>query len=415
MRILVAEDDPASRKVLTLILQRSGHEIVAVTDGTEAWTAMQCPDAPQIAIIDWMMPGIDGIELCQRIRAHAGETYVYIVLQTAKDRQEDIDAGFAAGVDDYLVKPLDKRQLLQRVRVAERVIRYEERLSQSKKDLVRYASQMESLAKERATQLVHSDRMATLGLLAAGIAHEINNPATFISGNAQTMTRAWDVVAKQLANAQPEAGADSQLAFILEEFPAMLAGVRRGVDRISKIVSGLKSYARVDCSQKTAFDIHAAIEAAHQLCHNSLKYHIEVEVSVPELLPAVIGTEQQIEQVLVNLITNAADAMEAQERGRLRIEAEERDGMMRVSVQDNGPGIPQEIIDKLFNPFFTTKDPGKGTGLGLSISKGIIEEHQGELTVENTRPRGVRFTFTLPIHHADEEAMLVAPLSQTRG
>jgi signal transduction histidine kinase len=318
---------------------------------------------------------------------------------TAKDQQHDVQSGFVAGADDYLVKPLDATQLRQRLNVAERIMAYEQELEKSRGRLEHYANEMEQLAEERARQLAHADRMATLGTLAAGIAHEINNPATFISGNAQTMQQSWPEIAQLLHTADPKT-MNPLTQFAIEEFPEMLKDIRKGVDRISTIVSGLKTYARQDSDTKQSFSLIEAVDDALKLCHSVMKNRVHVHNHVPNTLPSAYGNQQQIEQVLVNLFVNAAHIMieTLKTRGDLTITAEENNGHITVCVLDSGPGIPDKLLDRIFDPFYTTKKVGVGTGLGLSISRGIIEEHHGELTAANrTDQQGAAFCFTLPV------------------
>lgn len=474
MRMLVAEDDLTSRLFLLALLRKQGHEVIEAADGIQAWDCLCRPDAPRMVILDWMMPGLDGIELCRRLRGPGRSGYTYVIMQTARESQQDIHDGFTAGVDDYLVKPLDKDQLLYRVRVGERLLQYEQKIASNQEQLARYAHEMTDLAEQRARQLLHADRMATLGTLSAGIAHEINNPATFIAGNAQTMQRGWTILTDWLdrqglirrnatssttgsatgtgsssttgsatgtgsgsttgsgpvaavasdhpviaaenhaaeAVAKAPAAAtthnatvtaeDDSVALIVQEFPHMLDGIRKGVQRISKIVSGLKNYARQDISEKQPFDLHEAIRASLELCRNALKYDMTVQTEIPDSLPLILGDKGRIEQVLVNLLTNAADAItthhsRSAQPGRLTITVETDDRWVHLSVADNGPGIRTELLDKLFNPFFTTKAAAKGTGLGLSISKGIVEEHGGELIARNAPDGGAVFSFSLPV------------------
>ncbi|MFP4175660.1 MAG: sensor histidine kinase [Planctomycetota bacterium] len=398
MKVLVAEDDTASRELMAALMEKEGYDVIAVEDGEEAWKVLRDQEAPKLVILDWLMPGLDGLEVCRKIRAEKRQNYTYIIMVTVKDDRDDIQAGFDAGADDYLTKPLDVTQLKHRLRSAKRITRYEEQLEENRRELDRYAAQMKQLAEERAEQLVRADRMATLGTLSAGIAHEINNPASFISGNAQSLEKAWETVQKALED-QASDGEESRLDFVLEEVPEMIAGIKKGVRRISKIVDGLKSYVRSDTQargEKSAIDLHGAIEHALQLCHNELKYNIDVSVNVPDDGCSVVGNRREIEQVLVNLITNAAHAMSEVKNGKLHIAAERNDGRISVSVEDNGPGIPEEDMRHIFDPFFTTKTGGKGTGLGLSISQGIIKDHGGELTASNRPQKGASFTFSLP-------------------
>ena len=393
MRILIAEDDFTSRNMLSAVLHKLGHEAVETVDGLETWDVLQRPDAPKLAILDRMMPGMGGLEICSRIRSRNKGVYTYVLILTAKGSSFDIDTGFAAGADDYLVKPVDPVQLKQRLRVAERIVAYEESQAGSREQLAKFANEMQILAEERARQLVHADRMVTLGVLSAGIAHEINNPVAFIAGNTQTMERAWAKLATQLATPQ----GNQELEFIIEEFPKMLAGIRKGVDRISRIVSALRNYARQDIPDKKPLSLMEVVETALELCRNALKYNVTVHNCLPETLPEALGDKHQIEQVLVNMFTNATDAMAGQKNGELHIHAAVEGAMVRIILRDSGPGIKQEVLDRVFDPFFTTKEEGKGTGLGLSISKGIIEEHYGRLEARNVPDGGAEFSFTLPV------------------
>lgn len=398
MRILIAEDSLTSRQILEGMLKMWGHEVVATCDGNEAWDALQSGNAPRLAILDWMMPGMDGDEICRKIRLRNSEYYTYVVLLSAKGLQKDIVAGFAAGADDYLVKPINRMQLAHRVKAASRVVRYEAELSESKAQMVRYAGEMESLAHQRARQLAHADRMATLGLLSAGVAHEINNPLTLIAGNTQTMQKAWDIVKNSLESSGIASTVeDKQLNFVIKEFPEIFTGIRNGVDRITKIISGLKSYARQNKGERKLFDIHDSIKNSQELCHSRLKKHVSIKTHFADAILKLVGDKQQIEQVFVNLFINAADATQTQGEGVLRITTTLSGQMIKITIDDNGPGFPTDVIDKLFTPFFTTKKQDKGTGLGLSISQGIIEEHGGTISAENLPGGGARFMINLPI------------------
>ena len=405
MRILIAEDDYASRLLLASILKNQGHDVIECADGLEAWNAFQHDLTIQAAILDWMMPEITGIELCRNIRATEGP-YTYVIMLTAKGQTEDVQTGFDAGADDYLVKPLNAGLLKHRLHVAKRILTYESALYASREQLKRCASQMEQLAEERARQLTHADRMATLGTLAAGMAHEINNPATFISGNAQTMQQAWKAVSTLLEHPEIQALNDPQVAFILAEFPDMLHDIRKGVDRISNIVNGLRSYARQELPTKEPFNLLNIMQEALRICVSAIKYDIHIDCTVPEDFPEVVGSQQQIEQVLINLIVNAAHAIHRQsdaDSGILWLQARIGGDSAIISVADNGPGIPEQLLPRVFDPFFTTKDMQKGTGLGLSISQRIIEEHGSTLTVCNRPEGGAHFSFTLPLAGQQEE------------
>ena len=396
MKILIAEDDPASRIALKTILQKWGHEIVVAEDGNHAWKILQT-DSPKLAILDWMMPGIEGVELCRRIREKTDGDYVYIILLTVKVENEEIVAGLDAGADDYITKPFDREVLRSRVAVGARIVQYETLLAEKNVQLQRYGSEMEKLAQERSKQLIHAERMATVGLLSAGIAHEINNPTAFIAGNIQTLERFCTDMEPALRQQIQQNGEDTQkLEFILDEMPKTVEGIRKGVMRISRIVKGLKSFCRKNENSVAACDINTCVEQALELCHNALKYYVTIEQDLAENLPQIMADSQQIEQVLINLFVNAADAMTEYGQGTLTIKTQSTDNSVVVKVSDTGQGIPDDKLDDIWQPFFTSKPPDKGTGLGLFTVRGIIENHEGQIKAENKPTGGAEFTITLP-------------------
>lgn len=416
--------------VLHANLQQWGYDVATVTDGDAAWEFIKasCPD---IVILDWEMPGKKGIELCKMIRQDESLPYLYVILVTSYAQDAEIVEGLASGADDYIVKPCSKSVLRSRIEVGVRSLKYERTLADNNVQLQRYASEMEGLAQERSKQLIHAERIATAGILSAGIAHEINNPMTFISGNIQMLERLWDdmkPLLESVCDSSPEssskipacAGSDSargeterlsaspvlseitnsytdKMSFILEQFPEIISDMRSGVSRISKIVKGLKAFCRKDHGAPTPCNMNDCIEQALVLCNNALKYHVKVVKELDDQLSEIIADAQQIEQVLVNLFINAADAMAGKEAGFLHIGTRNVADGIEVTVDDTGPGIPLESVDDIWQPFYTTKPVDKGTGLGLSISMGIIEKHAGKIAVDNKTTGGAVFTITLPI------------------
>ena len=366
-------------------------------DGLQAQEALAKPDGPRIAILDWMMPGKTGPEVCAWIEAEL-EAFVYTILLTSKTEREDMLTGLTAGAHAFIPKPADPGELETWLKVGQRISGYEHELACKSEELQRYATQMETLAEDRARQLVHADRMVTLGTMSAGIAHEINNSATLLSGNVQTLEKFWPVVQESLEASAAESGADSRLDFILEEVPNILAGMRKGVVRISKIVKGLKTYShREESDDRESVQINDCIRSSLELCENALKRTATPTLKLTEDLPAVMAAPHQLEQVFVNMIVNACDAMRPKAPGELTITTQRKGDEAVVTFEDTGPGIPPEIMEKIWDPFYTTKGVGKGTGLGLSISLGIIESHGGKYTAENRDEGGARFTMTLPI------------------
>jgi C4-dicarboxylate-specific signal transduction histidine kinase len=389
MRVLIAEDDLTSRNVLSIVLRHMGYEAIQTNNGHEAFDELVRPNAPRIAIVDWMMPGMDGVELCRKLRAFELVRQPYILMLTTLGDKQHLITALDAGADDYLTKPFDKCELRARLAVAVRTIAADDSLFEENQRL-------EALVEERAKLLIHADRMATIGVLAAGIAHEINNPATFIAGNIEVMDQCLEILSQHADTKAIQA--DPRLAMALEELPEIGRAMRKGVTRIEAIIKGLQTYARrSEVEALNPVDVEHCLDESLQMCHSRLKYSMEVVRKRAESPGVVLGSEQQLVQVFVNLIVNAADAMETMPRGKIVIESRAQDNRAVVAIEDFGPGIPQELEQRIFDPFFTTKDVGKGTGLGLSICQSIIQSHNGAIRAEKGRAGGARFVVELPL------------------
>ncbi len=296
-----------------------------------------------------------------------------------------------------MIKPFNANELRSRLAAGVRILKYEAELKEKNSELARFASEMETLANERARQLVHSDRMATLGVMSAGIAHEINNPLTFISNNAQILQKLWEKNEDSIReNLEHEGEEKKKLKVFIQELPVSLQGIRKGVGRITGIVGGLKGYARKSKGGRGLYDINHCVDEALQICHSSLKNLVTVEKYFDENLPKIKVNPQEIEQVLINLFVNAAHAMESRGKGTIKVSANLSNGFMRVLIEDSGPGIPEDKLEKIWDAFYTSKAVGKGTGLGLSISKEIIKTHGGNIKAENIPDNGARFIIELP-------------------
>lgn len=268
-----------------------------------------------------------------------------------------------------------------------------------------YTEHVETLAEERALQLVHADRLATLGILSAGVAHEINNPIAYVSGNIRNLETFWPSIQEVLVS-HPDYEDEGQLGFICSEVPKMCEEMQKGMERIARIVDGLKTYARREPTESHAFDVNLCIENALELCTNRLKYNVTIECHMDRDIPNIEGNDQELEQVFINLFVNAADAIEENTSGELRIKTYHEADWVCVAVEDSGPGLEQDTLDKLFTPFYTTKPPGKGTGLGLAITQSIVENHGGTIKASNRDAGGARFLLQFPANEGQAEAAL---------
>jgi signal transduction histidine kinase len=264
--------------------------------------------------------------------------------------------------------------------------------------------------KNMQAQLIQADKLASLGQLVSGIAHEINNPNTFIRGNISILAEALDTILPLLdrLNEQDPGLTIARLpyAFFREHVQTLVSDIRHGADKIMSIVSDLKKFARHDEGLLAEdVDINAAVESCLRLVHNQVKRAATIHLHLAPTVPVFKGNVQKIEQVLVNIIINAAQAVEEKrETGNIWITtAFGPDASVRVAIRDDGPGMTEEHRKRIFDPFFTTRRHRRGTGLGLSIAYGIMAEHCGSIQVESTPGKGSEFTLVIPLRQPSVE------------
>ena len=253
-------------------------------------------------------------------------------------------------------------------------------------------------------QLIHSEKMASLGRLVAGVAHELNNPISFVLGNVyalqrygQRMREYLDAIhAGKTAEELGELRKTLRIDRLMEDMQPLIDGTIEGAERTRDIVAGLKRFSAQDRGEEEAFNLAEVLERSVHWVVKASGSRIKVSLDVPPQIP-VSGSAGQMQQVLVNLVQNAIDSTERQPDARLDIQGEVRSRSAVLTFRDNGPGFPEESLDKAFDPFFTTKPIGKGTGLGLSISYGIVERHRGQLKASNHPQGGAVLTLTLPL------------------
>jgi PAS domain S-box-containing protein len=509
MRILIAEDERMSRHLLENTLRGWGHDVVCGCDGAQAWEILQQKDAPQLAILDWMMPGMDGIELCRKVREMAATKSTYIILLTAKGDKNDIVAGLVAGANDYLIKPFERAELQARVQAggrmvemqtmmmaelaerkrAEEILRVSEHrfrsLIENSSDAIAlfnvdgailYASpstpqvlgyapdafvrfnalelihpddhkfvierlkvalkepharvgvhargrhkdgtwrwlegtftnlleepgvgafvynyrditerkQAEEALRESEEQLRLSQKMEAVGRLAGGIAHDFNNLLTVINGYG-------DLLLRKLG--------DDQLRRKAQE-------IKKAGERASSLTRQLLAFSRKQVLQPKVLDLNAVVTNVAQMLQRLIGEDLQLVLSLNAALRQVKADPGQLEQVLMNLVVNARDAMPT--GGKVIVEtanvelsgeyasrhrAVQSGAYVMLAVSDNGHGIDLETQKHIFEPFFTTKELGKGTGLGLSTVYGIVKQSGGNIWVYSEPGHGTTFKIYLP-------------------
>ncbi|MGH1441709.1 MAG: ATP-binding protein [Cellvibrionaceae bacterium] len=265
---------------------------------------------------------------------------------------------------------------------------------------------------ETKSQLLQSEKMASIGQLSAGVAHEINNPVGFIKSNfsslkhyAQELNSAIEKYTKVLESVDSddvrksveEVNEEHDVEFVTEDITNLLNESFDGITRIEDIVKSLKHFSRSDTNEWEEADINAGIDSTLKVVAHELKYLADIEKNFGEL-PLVQCLPMQVNQVVMNLLVNAAQAIDADQKdGKVSIETLVQDDSVLIKVEDNGKGIDEKTIAKIFDPFFTTKEVGEGTGLGLSLSYSIIQKHNGEISADSCIGKGTTFTISLPI------------------
>ncbi len=241
------------------------------------------------------------------------------------------------------------------------------------------------------SQLIRAEKMASIGQLVAGIAHEINNPVNAIANTVGPLGEAMEVITSKSGSAD-----DAAIDEAASDAAHMMRVIQSGARRTKEIVQALHNYSRTDDERVVDFDLNRGLDDSLELLRHHLKGSVTVARDFGEV-GRIRGHAGQLNQVFMNLLTNAAQALSGRDGARILLATQRRGDQVVIAVGDNGPGIPAEIIPKIFDPFFTTKEVGQGSGLGLSIVHGIVERHGGTIEVESQVGQGTTFTVTLPV------------------
>ena len=567
MDIIVAEDEFISRNLLKEILEMMGHNVLVAEDGLQAWEFYQKNNIKMV-VIDLMMPKLDGLALCKKIRDSEEKGFTYTIVLTAQSKKEDLFELFTGVADDFISKPYSREEIRARVMTGERILRledehkdfqniliesrdklrivfdslpekivalddklniisanrafikdatpifsniigkaffndddessvfsYSDRIKSLVKNVFnsgqpgyyldktdngdgeikyeqinclpikndagkvcqvifvaqditedrRKAQQIEVLnrelketynqiksknenlertlkkLKDTQAQMLQSEKMATIGQIAAGVAHEINNPTGFVSSNIGTLKDYQSdlkalikkyrrltsdlktmVAKKKLSSSIAEqveeiVGLETEvdIDFIQGDILDLIQECSDGIERIKKIISDLKDFAHPGEDELKETDINKGIESTFNFVAYELKYKAKITKDYGQL-PTIKCYPQQLNQVFMNMLVNAAQAME--KTGEIKVTTRHVKDNIEITISDDGPGIPEKNLTKIFDSFFTTKGVGKGTGLGLNIAKDIVKKHNGTINVESKVGEGTTFTIQIPVH-----------------
>ncbi|MBP0034238.1 MAG: response regulator [Roseofilum sp. Belize BBD 4] len=444
--ILIVDDNPTNIKVLFSFLKESGFKVLVAKDGESTLEKLQ-EVTPDLILLDVMMPGIDGFETCRQIKACSQTQDIPVIFMTALSDTVDKVKGLKIGAVDYITKPFQQDEVLARMNIHLQLQKLTRQFEIQNEQLKHLTEELEQRVEERTAQLkdsihqlqeaqiqlIQSEKMSSLGELVAGVAHEINNPVGFIAGNISMAMEYTEDIFEHLKLYQKhftdpgdeitEHGEDIELEYLMEDLPNMLCSMESGIERIRNISLSLRNFSRSDSNTCTDLNIHEGLESTlmilrHRLKANDQRPEIQINKHYGEL-PIVHCYAGPLNQVFMNLLANAIDALDEQNENENKSYEDLKDhpneitlttkamggGKVEVKIADNGPGIPEDKITKIFSPFVTTKPVGKGTGLGLSISHSIVvEKHQGSLKCNSDLGTGTEFVIQVPVKQVGYES-----------
>ncbi|HUS04677.1 MAG TPA: response regulator [Bryobacteraceae bacterium] len=417
-RLLAIDDSPTHLAYLSATLTQEGYEVEQALSGAVGLVRIAQDDLDCV-LVDLVMPDMDGIEVCRRITAmrQTLRNPLAVIIVTSRETEEDMTRGLEAGADDFVSKSSDLSVLRARIRALlrrgffqqenRRII---EELKLKELETLRARSHQEAAEvraamaeelartnqelenanrklKETHMHLLQTEKMASLGQLVAGIAHEINNPLAFVLTHLFTINSALDGITREAQAHLSEAGTAK-----LKKVRLRLHEMEQGLDRVKELVLSLRTFSRLDEGEFKDIDVHESIDSVLLFLQHKMRGRIQLEKRYGQVgkLACFAG---QLNQVIMNLVANAIDAIHGP--GTIWITTGQSQEAAFITVQDSGKGIPENIRHKIFEPFFTTKPVGEGTGLGLAISYGIIQAHGGVIEVESEEGVGTKFTIRI--------------------
>lgn len=421
MRILIVEDSKINQFIArdTLVKFDIDCDIDYAQDGEEALNFI-FQDQIDLVLLDIIMPKLTGLQVLEYLHVSEIKYMPKIIMLTTINDSKTLKACFDLGASDYIKKPFEEMDFISRINSTFREIANEKKLKQTAELLEEQNAELKKVndsLKEAQYHLVQKEKLVAIGELAAGIAHEINNPLAFVISNYTNIRQYVDSFENYIKEMilkldQEDTTLESirkdnqiywnkyDMDFVFDDFPELINDSQKGLDRVAKIVNSMRNFARISDENYFEYvDPNDLIEEVLIVVNNEVKYVATVEKTMASC-PPVFCNKGQIEQVLVNLIINAAHAIKGYRTdgtGSIKISTiPDHDGV-NLYICDNGCGISEDNLSKIFDPFFTTKPVGQGTGLGLSISYNIIvDKHKGKINVDTELGGGTCFKIWIP-------------------
>ena len=395
-RILVVDDVQSNIDVLDVVLTDEGHEIITAQNG-EICLRQALQKDPDLILLDMHMPGLDGIETCTRIKADHKLRDIPVIMVSADNQDETIIKGLVSGANDYVVKPFKFEILIARVDAALRL----------RRSII--------IQQRLADQIIHSEKMVAVGQLAVGIAHEINNPMSFILSNLSSLAGSTNILCQALAkykdltlhliasSEQLQQEAKDTLAkisamdleFLSNDCPELIQDCLKGGERIKHIVQDLAHLHNINNPDPELVDLPELLEELIQTTSPQRQDRIPVVLDLEDV-QSLVCLRNNLYEVFLDIILNAIQAIHGQGRIWLRVTQGERG--IYCEIQDNGVGIEPQRLSRIFDPFYTTHDVGQGIGLGLYKCYRIVKSMGGDLSVKSQVDEGTKFTIFFPLN-----------------
>jgi signal transduction histidine kinase len=413
--IMAVDDTSANLRLLDELLSPHDYDVRPFPKASFALKAAES-DPPALFLLDINMPEMNGYELCRALKNSDNLKDIPVIFLSASGETFDKVEAFESGGVDYISKPFQLEELLARIENHLTIHRCQIEIEEKNNQLEDALEQL----KAAQAQLVQAEKMSSIGVLTAGIAHEINNPVSFMQVSASALEKSLKKLAKIIKEYSTidSQNVEAKLKTIekqkqkinfdslVEGIQEMVSNISCGSERTAEIVKSLRTFSRLDQADRKLADINENIESTLTILKSKFRYSIDVKKDFGEIQKTVCFPGK-LNQVFMNLLVNAMDAIEVVDgnnekyKGVIDIKTSmtkrNKEKYIVIMISDNGCGMTKEVQDKMFDPFYTTKDVGKGTGLGLAISHGIIKEHDGEVEVDSSPEKGTTYRIYLPL------------------
>lgn len=405
MEVLLVDHVPDSCSLFQKALEKVGFDVVYESDIDRASSYLENGQI-KIAVIHHDQPFVDGLGFLNRFASQSANSSAHIILLAENWESDELVVALECGASDFLTLPIKPDELVAKVNVGKRQV-------------------------ELRCQLAMAQKLESIGQLAAGVAHEINTPVQYVGDNLQFIADSIDQLVNWIKEyetliSRVDRGETFQdqmdqvirirkeidWDFLQQELPLALRQSLQGVHQVGRIVGAMKGYSHMGRQDFQLVDLREIVSNAKEVARNQWKYHCDVEVQWPESWPLIPCLPGELSQVFLNLLLNAAHAIEELSlpdgrKGIIRFVGKLSENQVLVEVQDTGMGIPKGIQSKVFDPFFTTKEVGKGTGQGLVMVHNIVKQHGGEISFESYEGLGTTFFVQLPLTQTEQECELI--------